>query len=292
MNAPASTFDSPLKQLIEVLVCPLCHSSLSEEHQALQCKGCFKYYPILPDMVMMAPDQATLINPTDVTSSDDTDAPTGEIYDDTIKDQSFETISDELADAQSNHQIRRIQHELHIVTRMLSELPASTRLLNLACRGGRFSGPMQSATRLLIEADRNPQKIREAIDGAMNPPKVAGLNCDAFQLPFADDTIEGVVCARLSHHLKSESARERLLVELLRVSSGFVVFSFNDARSISCLSRRLRRRMDNNGAMDINDIHALCRVRGATVLDLETVSPFGSRHRYACIVKEDIIRSV
>ncbi len=181
--------------------------------------------------------------------------------------------------------MRRNRLELHILTHMLSGQPASQTLLDVSCRRGRFAGPMQSATRLLIEADQRPQSARTALLGALNPPRVAALACDPDRLPFADSALDGVVCIRVSHHVATTTRRERLLEEALRVAGRFVIFSFSETLSVPSLWRRLRRRPDTLNTMAPGRVREIAAGHGARVEESVTVSPLGTRHRFALLVK-------
>jgi ubiquinone/menaquinone biosynthesis C-methylase UbiE len=191
----------------------------------------------------------------------------------------------ERAAADSGRHIRRLRNELHLVTRILSSLPFSETLLDLGCRGGRFSGPMQSAARLLIEADRHEAIARLAVERAMNPPRVAALTCSEERLPFMDESIDGVVCIRFSHRLDTDTQREKVLNEILRVSRRFVVFSYLEKASLPNLSRALRFRPATSGAMSTSRVAEIAAMHEAELRVEGIISPLGSRQKYVSLVK-------
>lgn len=269
MREPPRIVDSPIARLLELLVCPVCHRELQKSDGWMRCEACLRDYPLLDTTAVMNEPPGDLNAGT-------------ESREEAILEKQLHRDREFL---ESGRRIRRQRRELHIVTEFLSELPASEALLDLGCRGGRYSGPMQSATRLLIEADRHLPIVRHAIGKAMNPAKVAGLVCTPDQLPFADLGIDGTVCVRLSHRIDGATGRERLLHESLRVSSRFVVFSFNDAASLPNLSRRLRAKPINGGTMSLETVARIGELHGATIRQTATVSPFGSRHRFVSLVK-------
>ena len=131
--------ESPLAQLVALLACPSCHGELEDLEGRLYCGACLRDFPIEDGVVLMAdtaadaPDLSQRVSGTAMLERQ---------------------LQQEHEAANSGRHIRRLRDELHMVTRILSSLPFSETLLDLGCRGGRFSGPMQPACRLLIEADR------------------------------------------------------------------------------------------------------------------------------------------
>ncbi|KAA3629068.1 MAG: methyltransferase domain-containing protein [Proteobacteria bacterium] len=262
--------DSTAAQLIEHLACPTCRGALTRTADGVYCEPCRHEYPFVDGIAVMTrlPGLAP-------------DSEDGEAGDVMLENQ----LRRDRQDLESGRRIRRQRRELHIVTAFLSELPASETLLDLGCRGGRFSGPMQSAARLLIEADRHIPVVRHAIGNAMNPARVAGLVCEPERLPFANGTLDGVVCVRLSHRIDGAGRRERLLHELLRVSSTFTLFSFSETNSLPNASRRIRRRPIHDGTMRVDRIAEIAESHGARIVHSATVSPFGSRHCFVSLEK-------
>ncbi len=268
MSEAPRIVDSTIRQLADILVCPACHGALEWIEETLQCAPCRRQYPVREGVVLMAD------------AGDDEGA--------TRDGESIleRHLRQERAAVESGRRIRRLRRELHIVTDALCEQPVSESLLALGCRGGRFSSPMQSAARLLIEADRHPEVVRYAVQRAMNPSRVAALACLPEQLPFRDDSIDGAVCVRLSHRIESDSRREATLHELLRVASRFVLFSFSDTVSLPNLSRRIRARPINEGTMRFAAVTDIGAAHGAVITHRETVSPLGSRQHYVVMEKK------
>jgi hypothetical protein len=146
---------------------------------------------------------------------------------------------------------------------------------------------MAAACRNLVEADISHAQLRLALArknaGARD---LSGMIVSAFRLPLGDGSVDGVVCARLSHHLPEAAERGELLDELLRIAKRFVIFSFVDRLSMKSIARRIRLRELNPSAMTLSEISEIARRRGARVKKCLAVSNLGSRHRYALIEKE------
>jgi uncharacterized protein YbaR (Trm112 family) len=52
------------KDLLEILVCPLCKESVAllEDHSGLKCPACHRVYPIRDDIPVMLVDEAKIVN--------------------------------------------------------------------------------------------------------------------------------------------------------------------------------------------------------------------------------------
>lgn len=180
---------------------------------------------------------------------------------------------------------RRTRRELSILEQLLAQVPDPHTLLDIPCGGGRLSGPLRRRCSLLIEADVALEQLRHALKEDDTGARTAGFTADALHLPLKDGAVNGVVCARLSHHLPTADERDALLGELIRVAREFVIFSFTESRSLPSLSRRLRGRALNPCAMSLDDVGRLGGQYGLSVRDSGVVSPLGSRHRYALLTR-------
>jgi ubiquinone/menaquinone biosynthesis C-methylase UbiE len=257
--------------LSELLLCPRCLANLTTQDNSLRCWHCSMDWLIdnkVPVLVDSRRDTQELLHRDDTAHR----KPRG-------KEQSQRL---------STRRINRNRHQLHIVTRLLSSQPASESLLNLPCSYGRLSVPMQSTSKLLIEADINLSRVHYAIEHAMNPHRVVGLCCDAFNLPLRDQSIDGILCIRFAHHLASESAQEQLLHELLRVANVYVVFSFNDPLSIPNAWRRVRFKRSTRQSISLSAIASIAQLHGAKIVRTLSTSIFGSRHRYVLIKRDNV----
>jgi uncharacterized protein len=48
------------KRLLEILVCPVCKTPLTEKNHALKCNQCRRVYPVRDNIPIMLVDQATI----------------------------------------------------------------------------------------------------------------------------------------------------------------------------------------------------------------------------------------
>jgi SAM-dependent methyltransferase len=261
--------------LTPLLVCPACKSDIERQMDGYTCTGCDAHYSVVDNTPVFAEAQTGYENEEagiafrkryEWQYHDEQDA---REYDDSFK--------------KSSRKRQRTRRELDIVTGFLERKGKSRTLLDIPCGGGRLSGPMSAATDYLIEADISPAQLQLAL--AQDADNQTGMIISALALPFASGSIDGVVCARLSHHLPDPSEQEKLLVELLRVSNGFVVFSFTDRNSVQSFGRKIRGKALNPCSMTIEEIETLSAANGGRVEQIQTVSNIGPRHRFALITK-------
>ena len=94
------------------------------------------------------------------------------------------------------------------------ELPPNSRVLDLACGGGRNLAFLRERGHRVIGFDAAIQLLRIAA------AKVGGSNLvrgDAVMLPFAANTFDAVHCVAALHHLPSEDERREGVREIARV---------------------------------------------------------------------------
>lgn len=143
------------------------------------------------------------------------------------------------------------------------ELPPAERVLDVPCGTGRLA-PVLERNRPYVGLDASSTMLAEA----STPSHRRLLRGDAARLPFTDRSFGLVVCCRLLHHLRDGEDLERVVAELVRVSSRFVLASFWDARSLESLRRRLpfvrrprhrvaRRRAELERAVELAGARAL-----------------------------------
>lgn len=190
-----------------------------------------------------------------------------------------------------NRALKRLstRREYQLLKRLLSSQPRSPVLLEIPCGGGRISPALAAHADLLVEADIGlGQVLYGRKTSQVGTPQV-WMTASAHHIPFADASIDGIVCVRLCHHLPKAEQRERLVAELLRVASRFVIMTFFDHHSLKNLGRRLRRPFDRKPpkcTMRIGEVASLAAANGARLVEYPALSWIGSGHRYALMVKE------
>ena len=130
--------------------------------------------------------------------------------------------------------------EMRLIDRAFAFVPKTHRVLDVPCGTGRVTLHLTSKGYRVNPADLS-DAMREA---ASETVKVAGLNCvverqDVEQLSYADRSFDTVLCFRLFHHFPNADIRRRVIGELSRVASEFVVLSYFHP-SLSTVQRKLR----------------------------------------------------
>jgi ubiquinone/menaquinone biosynthesis C-methylase UbiE/uncharacterized protein YbaR (Trm112 family) len=178
---------------------------------------------------------------------------------------------------------KRTHRELLILNTLLEKVNNTESLLDIPCGGGRLSPPLAGKTENLIEMDASLEQVKLAVAVQSHTTPRFGASASALSLPLKDNSVDGVLNARLSHHLPSVAERAELLDELLRVARKFVIFSFTDKNSTHTLHRKLRGKKPNPAAMSVSEIETACSRHNAKLTKIMTVFQLGSRHRFALI---------
>ncbi len=278
MSIVASSELPETLQLVQAfLICPVCRSNLRYYEDKLRCQSCGVRYPVSDGIPELAVFEAV--------DSFAVKSPTGRSYQykfvedfkPSVYDNSFIT---------NTRKHRRTKRELQILTTFLSSLCEITSLLNVPSGGGRLSQPLADHCSLLVEADIAVSQVRFARNNGVHAQAehITWLSASAFHIPFSNNAFDGVVCARLAHHFDSPSDHERLFTELCRVANRFVIVSFSDRLSTKSISRKLRGKPDLF-TLSREQIQAISSPLGFTLKDIQTVSPIGSRHRYALLLR-------
>lgn len=181
------------------------------------------------------------------------------------------------------------RREYQLLGRLLSSQPRSRVLLELPCGGGRISPALAQHAELLVEADIGLGQVLYGRKTSQLRTPQAWMTASAHHIPFADASIDGIVCIRLCHHLPEAAQRERLVTELLRVASRFVIMTFFDYHSFKNLVRRARRpfnRKPPKSTMRVDELAALAARNGARLVECPALFRLSSGHRYALMVKD------
>ena len=180
------------------------------------------------------------------------------------------------------------RREKRIVRELLSGHAGADAVLDLPCGGGRLSSVIGEFTGTIIEMDIAAGQLLYGQRVSRCRAKQIWVKASAFDIPLEDNSVDGTVCMRLSHHLYTLKEKELLLAELLRVTRRFVVFYFVDSNSPKYLSRRIRKQFadlqyDHN-SMTFSELSGLSEKFGGRIVKCASAAPF-TPHRYALIEK-------
>ena len=117
----------------------------------------------------------------------------------------------------------------------------------LAGRSAPYVGLDASAGMLEVaRSPAGPGSVQPARGGPIHG-ELRLLRGSVARLPFADGCFDVVVCCRLLHHLSDRAGLERVVNELVRVSSRLVLASFWDRASLPAWRRRAGLRRPRSG---------------------------------------------
>lgn len=185
------------------------------------------------------------------------------------------------------------QNEQALVNRILDRigyLGDESIGLDLPSGYGRLAPLASRCVGRLVEGDWSFHLLgeaREHLAGAegMRPP-VGFVRGTALQLPFADETFDLVLSARLCHHISSEAERLRYVQEVLRITRQYAVFTYFDSASLKNRLHAVRRRINGKRAkwtLSNAQVRVAAENHGFEVLDLVPLSRLFSGHRFAVV---------
>ena len=278
----AARAGSGIEAIADLLACPGCRSKLSVGAAAIACSTCGASYAIREGVPLLA------IHGT----SDSWGEPQR-----TTQSEAYQAAYERLERAVAYNRKYRAEwlkrsstrREFQLLRRLTGRVGHSRIILDLPCGGGRLTPAFADSADLVIEADiAIGQLLYGRAESAVATPRV-WMTASAFHIPLADASVDGTICVRLSHHLPTAAERERLLRELLRVSRRFVIVTFFDHDSLKNRLRLLTRPFNHKPpklTMTTATVAGFARSCRAQLIDAPALSPIGSGHRYALIVKD------
>ena len=271
-----------LQAIAELLACPACGATLSQEPAALICAGCSRRFHIQDGVPLLA------VHGAPETWGAAREPQTSEAY-----QSEFRTI--ERAAAYNQGYQRRLhkrigtRHEWRLIRRHLARVGRSRVILELPCGGSRITPAFADNADFIIEADiAIGQILFGRATSTISTPR-AWMTASAFHIPLRDDTVDGTICIRLAHHLPTPAERERLFLELMRVSKRFVIVTFFDHYSLKNLTRRMRHPFNRKPpklTMTLNQVAELARKGRGRLVAAPPLNRIASGHRFALIVKD------
>lgn len=270
-----------LEQILPLMVCPECRAPLGRDEAALVCSPADHRWEIRDGIPLLA------LSGTAETWDAGAQPETSQEYQDQYEDLEESRAYNE---AYKNIPTKRwsTRREYDLLDELLSSQGHCSLLLDLPCGGGRLSPQLEPNTDLLIEADVGLGQLLYARETNTPQTKRVWMTASAFHIPFQAESVDGIVCCRLNHHLPTAAERERLVSELLRVSKRFVIMTFFDYHSLKNLIRRARQPLNRKPpkmTMTVDRVAELAAEQGGELIAAPPLSRISSGHRYALIVK-------
>ena len=267
-----------LSTIAHLLACPACRGGLGLTAENLTCASCARVFPVvrgIPQLALFSDG-----------SEDPPEAAGGSTG-------AYERRYQELERARSYNLkyereiLKRLstRREHRLLGRLLGRAGRSATLLEIPCGGGRISAQLSGAADILIHADIGLGQVLFAQSRAKPDLPRVWMTASALHIPLRDGAVDGAVCVRLSHHLASADQRERLLMELLRVTRRYVIFTFFDHRAIKNRLRQWRGKRSKL-TMTVAQVSALAAADDARLAACPWISRLASGHRYALLLKQ------
>jgi SAM-dependent methyltransferase len=183
-------------------------------------------------------------------------------------------------------------HEQRLLRRVLTQITSGTRVaraLDLPCGYGRLHPVIREVARQVVEGDWSFPLLQVARDRVPEESfrlPAGFVRASALAMPFHDNVFDLVLSVRLSHHIREHAERLCHVRELMRVSSGWVVFTYFDADSFKNRLREVRRHFGDRrqkwtlDGWEIRDLADRC---GFDLHRVVPLSRFFSGHRYAVL---------
>jgi ubiquinone/menaquinone biosynthesis C-methylase UbiE len=266
-----------LQPIQNIIVCPACRGELHIEQDGITCIDCKRVYPThanIPQFAIYKKDEAALKAVAEI-SNDNYE----QRYEDFEKAKNYNLKYD-------RKPLKRLStmREYQILQRLLGRQQHCATMLEIPCGGGRISPQLVNATDMLIQADVGLGQILYGMTRKKLRIPQIWMTASAFHIPLRDNSVDAVVCIRLSHHLPTYIQRKDLLAELLRVAGRYVVMTFFDYHSIKNILRRLRKSKPKL-TMTLSQVSTIAARHGAKLAACPRLSIIGSGHRYALMVK-------
>lgn len=270
-----------VERILDLMRCPGCGGSLTLADETMVCAACGHAFPLRNGVPLLA------IHGTTETWSELRADETSEEY-----QREYEELDParEYNEAYRERPTKRWStgREYRLLERLLGSRPRASTLLDIPSGGGRLSPQLARYTDVLIEADIAHGQILYGMQHPVEGADRVWMTASAFHIPFADASVDGVVCCRLCHHLPTAEERERLVAELLRVARDFAIMTFFDYHSVKNYIRRARRpfnRKPPKMTMTVGQVRRLAEENGAQLVRYPPLSRLFSGHRYALMVK-------
>lgn len=117
-----------------------------------------------------------------------------------------------------------------------------SRILDLPCGTGRLSRLFSENGHNVVAADISPSMVSVARGKTWTGRKVEFVVCDAEKLPFSDGVFDCVVSLRFMGFL-SPPIRLKVLGEMSRVTTNWLILFHHDPSSLKGIFRRIKNRL-------------------------------------------------
>jgi ubiquinone/menaquinone biosynthesis C-methylase UbiE len=270
-----------LLSVLDLLACPTCRGALRAGPYGLNCAACGQVFPLHDGIPLLGTVGAG--ETWGRTVSGETSVPYQKLF---LSENGAQRYRDRYMRCFAKRFTTR--RELRLLRRLLASQGRCRVLLDLPSGNGRVSEPLAGQADLVIEADIGLGQVELGRQLSRVTTPQIWMTASAFNIPLRDGSVDGAVCNRLLHHLPTTEERERVIAELLRVASRFVLLTFFDYYSVKNLLRLARwwsHGARHKNALRVSTLAEWGRRHGARLAASPRLFLFGSGQRYALLVK-------
>jgi ubiquinone/menaquinone biosynthesis C-methylase UbiE len=131
--------------------------------------------------------------------------------------------------------------EMSLMDRALVHIPKSHRVLDVPCGGGRVSVHLAQQGYKVSAGDLSDAMIEIARQNFAHHNITGTVDKqDVERLGYPDRAFDTIISFRLFHHFPTPEIRQRVVTELCRVASRYVVLSYFSPLSFTSVKRKIR----------------------------------------------------
>jgi cyclopropane fatty-acyl-phospholipid synthase-like methyltransferase len=158
--------------------------------------------------------------------------------------------------------------EMRLIDRAFKRIPKSHRVLDVPCGGGRVMLHLAQKGYAASGADLSESMLALARQSVSD----AKLSCavehqDLEKLTYAAGQFDTIVCFRLFHHFPDVEIRHRVVSELCRVASQFVVLSYFSPYSVQSVRRKFSGKDKDRFATSLAEVEGYFRQAGFRLVE-------------------------
>jgi SAM-dependent methyltransferase len=167
------------------------------------------------------------------------------------------------------------RREQHIIAQLLEawHVPGGT-LLDIPCGSGRFVPVCARFGLTTMGVDVHHDVVQLMLTHHMPRERKRGVCASIFDLPFADNMFDLVLCIRFLHRRYTDVQRKRILGELTRVCRHRMIISYYRFTPLHAIARHWRGTRGRLAPMSGTQWLALIHGCGLQVLDVQSLLPY------------------
>ena len=181
------------------------------------------------------------------------------------------------------------RREQHLIAQLLEtwHVPGGT-LLDIPCGYGRFVPTCIRFGLTTTGVDIHYDVVQLMLAHHMPRERKRGVCASIFDLPFADNMFDMVLCIRFLHRRYTDVQRKRILGELTRVCRHRLIISYYRFTPLHALSRHWRGTRGRLAPMSGAQWLTLTQACGLRVLEVQALLPYVHMQTFVVLNKSDV----